>query len=213
MRYKTAKALTMIELLIAVAIVALLVSGIFLVSGRVREQAKIRQTESTLAMLDTALEQYYDFDKSYPPDVNYAKPGTPPTRSLPYALEPTSGLAVVNPATADYYDAQSIEVAYYYLNRVPQSRVVLNRLPESAVSAKAVKFEASGKPLPSRVFDPNVVVTINGKDVGLFRVVDAWNMPLRYIRRANDDKNFPRIESAGPDRKFGTADDIVNKKN
>jgi type II secretory pathway pseudopilin PulG len=214
----------MVEILIAVALIAILAGGIFFVGGRSAESSKIRLTESAITILDTALEQYYDFDKAYPPDVNYALPGIPPaSRSLPYAFEPIGGAAVLsmqpsNPLyTLDYYEAQSIEVAYYYLNRIPQSRVILGKLPESAVSAKAVKLE-NGYPLPSKPTDPNVVINItNVGDVGLFRVVDAWHMPLEYSRYrvdiAVENTNFPLIRSAGPDRKFGTDDDIVNKKN
>ncbi|MDO8304038.1 MAG: hypothetical protein Q7T18_12445 [Sedimentisphaerales bacterium] len=210
--------LTMVEILLAVAILALLAGGMFFVSGKVREQANIRLTESTLAVLDTALEQYYDYDKSYPPDVNYASAGN--TRDIIAALG-AAGAPAVSPAATGYgmyNDACSVEVAYYYLHRVPQSRAVLSKLPDTAVSAKAVKLDGSDKPLPSRVFDPNVVITITGVgDVGLFRVVDAWNMPLQYIHyRANiaiESTNFPLLRSAGPDKKFGTTDDIVNRKN
>ena len=79
----------------------------------------------------------------------------------------------------------------------------------------AVRLDATTKkPLKSDVDDPNVIISIaGGQDAGLFRVVDSWNMPLEYIRRANDEKNFPLIRSAGPDRIFGTEDDIVNRKN
>lgn len=212
------KALTMVEILIAVALIAILAGGIFFVGGRASEGSKIRLTESTLAILDTALEQYYDFDKAYPPDVEYANGG------LPYAFEPIGGAASLsmqpsNPLyTLDYNNAQSIEVAYYYLNRIPASRVILSKLPESAVTAKAVKLE-NGFPLASKPTDPNLIITITGvtNPVGLFRVVDPWNMPLEYTRyRANaavESTNFPQIRSAGPDRKFGTDDDILNKKN
>jgi prepilin-type N-terminal cleavage/methylation domain-containing protein len=73
MNYELRKTgLTMIEILIAVAILALLAGGIFLVGGKAKEQAKIELTKSTMMMLDTALEQYYDYGKTYPPDVNYA---------------------------------------------------------------------------------------------------------------------------------------------
>jgi hypothetical protein len=159
------------------------------------------------------LQQYYDFGTTYPPDVNYAA-------SLKAALGTTvdpcmvplmTGYTMADPSKG--YDPCSVEVLYYYLNRVPQSRAVVSKLHEASISAKAVKLDVNNKPLPSKVFDPNIIIAVNGKKVGLFRVVDAWNMPLRYIRRSNDDKNFPLLRSAGPDRKFGTDDDIVNKKN
>jgi type II secretory pathway pseudopilin PulG len=222
MNYTLKKALTMIEILLAVALIAMLAAGMFFVGGKVREQANVRHTESTLAMLDTALEQYYDFDKSYPPDVNYAGPGNSRDLRSAMAMLPTDADPCVSPVTTGYgiyNDACSVEVLYYYLNRVPQSRAVLSRLPESSISAKAVKLDTTKKPLPSRATDPSVVIAINGKNVGLFRVIDAWNMPLQYIRYRDpanlgvENMNFPQLRSAGPDRVFGTKDDIVNKKN
>jgi prepilin-type N-terminal cleavage/methylation domain-containing protein len=40
-------------------------------------------------------------------------------------------------------------------------------------------------------------------------ISDPWGMPLQY-RYASGD-NFPKLISAGPDRKFGTPDDITNR--
>jgi type II secretory pathway pseudopilin PulG len=212
----------MVEILIAVAIVALLAGGMFFVSGKATTQAKIHQTQSTLMLLDTALEQYYDYYKEgavkdhYPPDVNYASSTN--TRDILAALNATT--ISMNPSNsnyvADYNDAQSIEVLYYYLNRVPQSRVVLGKLADTAISAKAVKLDGYDKPLRSKASDPNVVITISSVPIALFRIIDPWNMPLQYIRyRADVTKettNFPLIRSAGPDKVFGTTDDIINKK-
>jgi type II secretory pathway pseudopilin PulG len=40
-------------------------------------------------------------------------------------------------------------------------------------------------------------------------ISDPWGMPLDYRYAPGD--NFPELISAGPDRKFGTADDITNR--
>ena len=40
-------------------------------------------------------------------------------------------------------------------------------------------------------------------------IVDPWGRPLDYRYAPGD--NFPELVSAGPDRKFGTADDITNR--
>ena len=40
-------------------------------------------------------------------------------------------------------------------------------------------------------------------------ISDPWGMPLDYRYAPGD--NFPELVSAGPDRKFGTADDITNR--
>jgi type II secretory pathway pseudopilin PulG len=225
-RHECRKGLTMVEALIAVAIIAAMTAGFLVVSNRVRTQSQIQVTKSTLAMLDTALQQYYDEEKTYPPDVNYANPGSLGSPDIQMALGATVA-PFVNPPTsgyvADYVDARSIEVLYYYLNRVSQSGQILGKLPDSSVLGKAVKFDANNKPLPTNASDPTVLIQFtdtSGKvtNVSLLRVVDAWGMPLQYIRVRQspynvENTNFPLIRSAGPDRIFGTADDIVNKKN
>ena len=40
-------------------------------------------------------------------------------------------------------------------------------------------------------------------------IVDPWGRPLDYKYTPGD--NYPELLSAGPDRKFGTADDITNR--
>jgi hypothetical protein len=55
----------------------------------------------------------------------------------------------------------------------------------------------------------NYYMTFNSRDVNASReLVDAWGTPLHVSRLA--DSNV-RIESAGPDGKFGTSDDIANQ--
>jgi prepilin-type N-terminal cleavage/methylation domain-containing protein len=215
--------MTMVEILIAVAIVLILATGFFIVSGKAKTQSDAALVRETLTAMDTALQEYYDFTHTYPPDVNYA--GTGNSRSLKDALHlsgyPMPGDPCVVPPTAGYQidpQAESIEVLYYYLNRVPQSRRILDDLSTAAVTSRAVRLDASGKPVASQIADPNLLITINGQNVSLFRVVDVWNMPLEYLRvrqspYTTENTNFPLIRSAGPDKVFGTADDIVNKKN
>jgi hypothetical protein len=41
-------------------------------------------------------------------------------------------------------------------------------------------------------------------------IYDPWGTPLDYRYEAGE--NFPELISAGPDRKFGNADDITNRK-
>ena len=38
---------------------------------------------------------------------------------------------------------------------------------------------------------------------------DPWGNPYRYVPRAKDKPNVYQLISAGPDGKFGTADDIT----
>jgi len=59
--------------------------------------------------------------------------------------------------------------------------------------------------------------SFNGKDYPLLRILDPWKTPLQYRYYYNyivpkDKWTFPVITSAGPDKQFGTADDISSRK-
>jgi prepilin-type N-terminal cleavage/methylation domain-containing protein len=201
---KMKKGLTMPEILIVVAIVALLAAGLLFVSNKAKSQADTQLVQDTLTLLDTALQQYYDQTHSYPPDVNFT------SRSIQTALSTTASPSVTNP---DEY--LSAEVLYYYLNRVPASRAVLQKIDQKLITCKG------GTGAPS---DPDITIYVDadGKTVNLLRIVDVWNTPLEYVRLPDafnpnvQGTNFPLIRSAGPNKVFetpGTGDDIINKKN
>lgn len=57
------------ELLVAIAILALMAVGIFSITQYTQSHGKITTTETAIAILDTALEQYYEFYGKFP-DVN-----------------------------------------------------------------------------------------------------------------------------------------------
>jgi hypothetical protein len=44
----------------------------------------------------------------------------------------------------------------------------------------------------------------------LARFIDPWGMSLRYTYVPAAD-TFPKVTSAGPDKEFGTADDILSQ--
>lgn len=77
------------------------------------------------------------------------------------------------------------ELLYAQLNSVPSSRQVLRQIDSAFVRADAAP--ATG---PS-IFDP-------------------WGSPLHYFY--TPDSHFPELLSAGPDRTFGTDDDISSRR-
>jgi len=81
------------------------------------------------------------------------------------------------------------EYLYSELNSVPDSRSILEKINSSLIENK---YAAAGMPLGTgpEIYDP-------------------WQTPLDY--RYTPGENFPVLISAGPDKKFGTADDISNK--
>ena len=46
-------------------------------------------------------------------------------------------------------------------------------------------------------------------DIPIPVFIDPWDWPLDYRYAATD--NYPELVSSGPDREFGTVDDITNK--
>ena len=157
-RLKRQYGLTLIELLIAVALVVILVSMTLMVTNKSYSDADAKAAEGTIALLDSALQEYHDYYNYFPV----------------YA-------AITDPAlTSD----EERRCAYLYreLNSVPDSRKIIERISDSYIRRRG----------------------------NFFIYIDSWGTVLDYIY--SSDMNFPLIVSAGPDRNFGTADDITNKK-
>ena len=104
-RKQNKNGLTLIEILAAIAIVAILAAGLYIAGSRAETQAKIKLTESTIQMLSAALEQYYGFYKSFPD---------------PAASYPT-GCTL------------SIEKLYYKLSTAPDAKIILNKINSSLI--------------------------------------------------------------------------------
>ena len=66
--------MTLIEILVAIAIVAILLGVGVYVGKAVYEQAKERAVESTFVILESALDEYKEY-RGYFPDPNYGAPG------------------------------------------------------------------------------------------------------------------------------------------
>jgi prepilin-type N-terminal cleavage/methylation domain-containing protein len=77
---------------------------------------------------------------------------------------------------------------YERINSVPDAKKILERIADSQITL----IEATG-----------------GSKHPVF--LDAWKTTLNYLYVPGLN-NFPVIISAGPDKKFDTADDITNKK-
>jgi len=62
--YKTA--VTLIEMLIVIAVMSLMVSLVLGIAGSIQTQNNVRLTRDTIALLDSALQQYYDYHSMFP---------------------------------------------------------------------------------------------------------------------------------------------------
>lgn len=99
--------LTLVEILVAIAIIAILAAGLYSVSNYIEKQAQIKLTESTIEILSTAIEQYHDFYGKFP-DVN-----------------DNNGI----PADCD----RCMERLYYRLSLAPDAKNILNQINSSMI--------------------------------------------------------------------------------
>lgn len=199
---------SLVEILVVIAAVAVLVSMVVGVGKHVKEQGKIKLTESTIEILVTAVELYYQdngempFETTMAVDVGFSDldfdvwlynqlpPIPPPPPYAPHMMLDPDPLVV----RADW----SSEALYYYLNKSQDSRRIINTITNTLISAK----DDTG----SR----QVMAFIDGSAayVDMPRFVDAWGNTLRYRYTAGD--SFCVISSPGKDKLYGTADDITN---
>jgi prepilin-type N-terminal cleavage/methylation domain-containing protein len=152
-KYEYKQGLTLIEMVIVVGIIALLVTMIISLVSRFDNQAKERGLESTFALLEDALQEYYGYWDSFP------APDKTPYLSTSAAL-------------------------YGQLYSTPDSRKILEQISESLIKK-------------------------HPDDTAMMQIYDPWGTVLEYKYSPGD--NFPELISAGPDKIFGTVDDISSK--
>jgi prepilin-type N-terminal cleavage/methylation domain-containing protein len=221
---------TLLEMIVVVAVIVLLTSMVVSIATRIDSQSKERLTENTFDLLNAALEQYKDFGYElkdnlmstterdffmglqFPIDCNGFTAAEVET-TLVRVLNLTLGDVVIDKPLAHDPNYSGSEMLYFFLSRVPANKELLNRI------GKKLFTNISG--------GQEMNIEINGIKYPLYRFVDAWGTTLRYdyyyhelpvyplddtvVKNMKDSKrNFPLIVSAGPDKKFDTADDIKN---
>ena len=204
--------LTLIEMLIVIAVIAILAGMLIGIAGRIDNQGKERLMENTFGLLDAALWQFADYGYDYkdadfkgldfPIDCNDFD-GPKLVNELEKALD-----ATVTINCNHNQDFSGSGAMYFFLSRVPESRKTLDKIDKSLVTNEDTSRNS-------------IIINIDGTDYSLTRVIDPWGETLRYDYydetetnlddRDKSKRNFPVITSAGPDRKFGTADDITNR--
>ena len=228
---------TLIEMLLVVAIIAILVSMVVGIAKRIDDQSKERLCRNSIALLGNALEQFRDFGYEYkdndydgltfPLDCNnLSATNLNPYLSLEivlrnaiYPLPPP--ILSVNITGA--YDSKFSGSAalYFILSQVPDCRATLDKIDKSLLTNNGT----DGNPMTISIEVASVVTAT----YPCTRIVDPWKTPLRYDYypdfadyvgtwtnyldyRNSAKKTFPVITSAGPDKQFDTADDISNVK-
>lgn len=214
---------TLIEMLLVVAIIAVLVAMVVGLAKRIDDQGKERLCRDTLDLIGNALEQFRDFGYEYRDNGLYASNAEREfylslkfpidcNGYVPLAIE-TEIRKVASPAViaaiAHMLEYSGIEVMYFFLSEVPDCRTTLDKVD------KSLKIDLDNNKV-------QMTININGRIRPLTRIIDPWGKSLRYdyynelennfLLRQDTKKTFPIITSAGPDGKFDTVDDIINRQ-
>jgi len=201
-KYKTG--FTLVEMLIVVAVIAILISMVIGIASRIENQAKQQLTEGTIAVLNGALEQFSDYGFRYN-DANYSDFHFPLDCNGFSDIELETELGGIISGGAHDANYSGSEALYFFLSRVPESRETLDKIDKSLITSKDKNKQ-------------DMIITIDDVNYPLMRIIDPWGTTLRYdyydeiTLDPNSKRNFPVIISAGPDGVFGTDDDITNRK-
>ena len=190
---------SMIELLTAIAILAVLVTILLGGGKRIREQANEKLAQGMIDVIVAALEQYYDLHDDFPFEANknYVTDSASADPSHPeWNLEDDVGTVTAGVNENEY---ASSEALYYFLNRTPDCRRIIDTITDKQITNK----DANGAVL-------KIIPTLSGNETDLIRFIDPWGKSLRYTYQAGD--NFPLIESAGVDGDIDTDVDNITSK-
>ena len=191
--------LTLVEILVAVAIIAILAAGLYSVSNYLETQSKIKLAKSTIELLCTALEQYHDFYGRFPfqADKNY---GEPNIQSDVNGVVKADNECTTDLSTGDYNDIYaSSEALYYFLNQFPAGKKIVDSINRSLLTNK-------GQMGKEYFIHSNITVQC----YPLIHIIDPWKYPFRYTYKQGD--NFPLVISAGPDKDFNTPGDNISSR-
>lgn len=181
------RAFTMVELLIVVAILAILVAVLLGVSSYITTQNNTALTRNCMDILDAAIGEFHAITGRYPVDDWIDNGGY---------MDAVGSL--IDGAEAPGGPPGEDELLYLQLSLLPQTREIIAKLPEQLLAQSSVTVEIGGQPTPY-----------------LRSIVDAWGTPLNDDPGDPDDDTsdpydvFPRLWSNGPDRTPRTEDDIT----
>ena len=116
---------TLIEMLVVVALIAIMASMIIGVASHIDARAKENSIESTFVLLDSALQEYRQFRDKFPEQLEQSRANA----------------------------AAHSEYLYYELNLVPDSRSILEKVNNSLIEDKYAAAGAPGGTEPE-IYDP-----------------------------------------------------------
>ena len=199
------KGFSMIEVLTAIAVIAILMSIVLGLGKRIKRQAYENLCKSQISIINSAIGQYccqyYDFPFTTTPNPYPVPDGDNDFGQ--YDLETIligqlGGGSIKNTTENEYATSECL---YYYLScKCPNSRKLIDKMTASLVTS----FDDAGNLRGFWLSGSNMAV--DPPKIVLLRFVDPWGKSLSYTYSAGDA--FPVVISAGADGTFGTADDI-----
>ncbi len=237
--HKLQVGLTLIDMVIAVAIIAVLASIVITSLARIDSKAKENLCQGTLETLNAALRQYRDYkiecrintssvterefyrSLRFPPDCNDF---TQQQVEIEIAKLLDVSPVIIDPPNKHDPNESSCAVMYYFLSMIPECRETLGNIDQALL-----KSDHKVSPASKNYDEDYLMITIgpvgDNRSYPWIRVIDPWGMPLRYDYYSNEKedagpsfsqrgqtiRSFPLITSAGPDGEFSTDDDITNR--
>jgi len=207
-KYKTG--FTLVEMVVVIAIVAVLATMVVGIAAHIDSKKDQKRARRTIVLLSTALGQFHDYDFDYNKDSDYTAFGFPldcndfSADDIEETLEDALGLEAGEVQISGAHDPNysGNEVMYLLLSMVPASRETLEKIDKKLIASRGA------------------TITIGEREYPLLRVIDPWDMALAYdyynewgtpTEQVDSKRSFPLVTSAGPDRLFGTGDDITNR--
>jgi len=188
-------AFTLIEVLVTLAIIMILVGALAGTGQYLRTRAGIQLTQSTIQIIDAALDQYLEQYRAFP--FKNRNVDSDPAKADPYTVHhfETDLTADISGGTLTDNDASSAAL-YYFLNRCGDSKAILDTLSDRMITT----LDAGGH---------QIKMVMGGVTYSVPRFIDAWGISVQY--EYLEQYPYPKIMSAGPDKIFGTSDDLSNQ--
>lgn len=228
-------AFTLVEMVVVIAILAILITAVVAVTGSIRDRAKTQLTEVAFQQIELGLDQYEKDWKTYPKAGNYTN-----------IVEVPAGEKAEDPytnATNDPFNLTSNGPYYWLQSNECLSFALAERYLESMPSQLLVIVDEN----PGGTADGMPDEYSNPDGVRRLRLVDGWKNPIFYFSVDPEDYDgdsrfvssdefdndpdggsllsrfgkvggsetngaIPLLTSFGKDGKFNTADDIRSEE-